>query len=309
MQELIQDTQLPNENKEPLEFFPLNISLLERITPMLAKSKHMLCDYTPGGLLFGMRRLYSPAVCVRGDVLFVSLLSEDRTHREYLIPTSADAESLEMLREYARAHRLPLAVHGTESATEYAAKYYRCGYELSDELCDYVFDARSLATLEGAKYHTQRTNIRKLQREHESWRYERINGGDLADAVAFADSLFAQYQDDGSKYYSAGVEIVYDSLANLERLSLRGGLLRVDGEVCGVAVGFVKHRMLYIHVLRARREVWGAWNLLCREFVLDNLADIDYVNMEDDLGDEGIRRMKMSYSPIEFIKRAKTTVI
>ncbi len=302
-------TNEPAITNEPLEFFPLGISLLERITPMLAASKIMLCDYTPGGLLFGIRRLYSPAVCVRGASLFISFLSEDRTHREYLVPTNADEESLELLRDYARANNLPLAVHGTERAAELTAKYYRCGYELSDELCDYVYDAQALASLEGAKYHSQRTNIRKLQREHESWSYERIDESNLAEAVAFADMLFSNHPDDESKYYSAGVDIVYDSLANLERLSLRGGLLRVDGAVCGVAVGFVKHRMLYIHILRASREIWGAWNLLCREFVLDNLADIEYVNMEDDLGDEGIRRMKMSYSPIEYIKRAKTIVI
>ncbi len=306
MQELTQDNY---EKKEPLEFFPLSISLLESIVPLLSECGYMLCDYTPGGLLFGMRRLYSPAVCVRDGVLFVSVLSEDRTHREYLVPTKANAQTLDMLREYADMHRLPLTVHGTANAAELTAKHYRCGYELSDELSDYIYDARSLAMLEGPRYHTQRTNIRKLQREHASWGYERITDVNLSDAVAFADALFSQYPDDGSKYYRAGVDIVYDSLFNLERLSLRGGLLRVDGEVCGVAVGFVKRSMLYIHVLRAKREVWGAWNLLCREFVLDNLADIQYVNMEDDLGDEGIRRMKMSYSPIEFIKRARTTEI
>ena len=298
-----------HSTNEPLEFFPLNISVLGKITPMLTASEHMLCDYTPGGLLFGIRRLYSPAVCIKGDSLFISFLSEDRTHREYLIPTNTTEESLDMLREYARMHKLPLIIHGTERATELTAKHFSCGYELSDELCDYVYDAQALATLEGAKYHTHRTNIRKLQREHERWCYEKIDDANLPEAVEFADLLFSGTQDDRSKYYSAGVEMVYDSLANLDRLSLRGGLLRVDGKVCGIAVGFVKHEMLYIHVLRASREIWGAWNLLCREFVLDNLADVKYVNMEDDLGDEGIRRMKLSYSPIEYIKRAKTTEI
>ena len=292
-----------------IEFFPLNIPLLARITPMLAESRYMLCDYTPGGLLFGMRKLYSPAVCVRGESLFISILSDDRMHREYLMPTGGDEDSLDMLARYARENGHPLTVHGTAEGAERAARYFRRGYEVSDELCDYVYDAHALATLEGPDYHTQRTNIRKFEREHTSWGYERIDARNLTEAVAFADRLFAGLGDDGSRYFRAGVEIVYDALANLDALSLRGGLLRADGAVCGVAVGFVKHGMLYIHVLRADKSVWGAWNMLCREFVRDNLEDIKYVNMEDDLGDEGIRRMKMSYAPLRFIKRARTTVV
>ncbi len=293
---------------ETLEFVPLNIPMLCRITPILEKSKHMLCDYTPGGLLFGMRKLYSPAVCVMGDSLFVSFLSEDRMSREYLIPTCGGEESLELLARYARERRQPITLHGTVSEAEAVARYFQSGYEVSDELCDYVYDAHALATLEGSKYHTQRTNIRKFAREHVSWGYERIDEHNLTDAVEFADRLFLNVKDDGSRFYRSGVEIVYDTLANLDALSLRGGLLRADGKVCGVAVGFVKHAMLYIHVLRADRSVWGAWNVLCRDFVQDNLADIEYVNMEDDLGDEGVRRMKMSYAPVKFIKRARAIV-
>ena len=292
-----------------LEFVPLNISLLCRITPLLAESRHMLCDYTPGGLLFGMRRLYSPAVCVRDGCLFVSFLSDDRMHREYLIPTGNGEESLALLARYAGETGHPITLHGTPEGAESVARYFRSGYEVSDELCDYVYDARALAALEGSSYHTQRTNIRKFEREHPAWAYERINAHNLPEAVAFADRLFSSIADDGSRFFRAGVEIVYDTLSNLDALSLRGGLLRADGTVCGVAVGFVKHGMLYIHVLRADRAVWGAWNMLCREFVRDNLADIEYVNMEDDLGDEGIRRMKMSYAPLRFIKRARTTVV
>ena len=310
LSEILNSPELPHERKKSkIEFFPLTVSLLAKITPMLGESNNMLCDYTPGGLLFGMRRLYSPTVCVCEDKLFLSVLSDDRTHRDYLMPVGGDiAESLELLDRYTREHNLPFSIHTTQKYAELAARYFRCGYEISDELCDYVYNAHDLALLEGAKYHTQRTNIRKLQREHESWSYVRINDKNLADAVAFADALFAGQTGDGSRFWQAGVDIVYDALYNLEALSLRSGMLYVDGKTAGIAIGYVKQEMLYIHVLRANREIWGAWNLLCREFVADNLEGVRYVNMEDDLGEEGVRRMKMSYCPIEYIKRARADI-
>ena len=275
---------------------------------MLTECPYMLCDYTPGGLLFGMKKLYSTEVCIADGRVFLSVISDDRMRREFILPTGELLSSVGMLYKYAEERGIECVLQGTCAEAELVAKEFSCGYEISDGLFDYVYDARSLARLEGAAYHTQRTNIRKLWREHESWRYERVTKENRADAIEFADRLFSELPSDGTLHFQAGVDIVYDSLSNLEALSLRAGVLYVDGRVEAVCVGYVKHEMLYIHVLRASRKITGAWQLLCSEFVADNLGEIKYVNMEDDLGHAGLSRMKMSYSPIEYIKRARVII-
>ena len=293
-----------------LDFSPLTVDALSEITPILKESGSMLCDYTPGGLLFGIRELYSPQICLHDGRLFVSVLSEDGLSREFLMPTGDAERSLDMLYSYTKKNNIPFIFGGiTKDDAETAARHFGCEYEITDRLYDYVYDAESLASLKGSKYHTHRTNIRKLERQHESYSYKRIeDAADIETALAFADELFSGEEPVTSKYWQAGKDIVYDSLKNLNRLCMRAGILCVDGMAAGVAVGFIKHETLYIHVLRAKREIWGAWNLLCREFVSDSLSEIKYVNMEDDLESDGIRRMKMSYAPIDFIRRCRINI-
>ena len=308
MQDLKSPTQ--TQSKCELDFKPLTIKELSSLTEQLRECKAMLCDYTPGGLLFGIKELYSPMICKTPKAVFISVCSDSEASREYMLPIGAGTEAVDILFEYARKSNLPLTLSGIPPHdAKMIAQRFGCEYEMTSELCDYVYDAKALATLEGSSYRTQRTNIRKLEREHESWSYRKLCRENAADALSFADELFSSTASDGSKFWQAGVEIVYDALENLDALDLVGGILYVEGVCAGVAVGFIKHEMLYIHVLRAKREIWGAWNLLCREFVADHLSEIKYVNMEDDLGNSGIRRMKMSYAPIEFINRCKVKLI
>ncbi len=299
-----------NESKQAeLEFLPLNIKLLSGIAEQLTECKAMLCDYTTGGMLFGMRSLYFPQYSQGENATFVSVRSEDGQNCEFLLPMPYSTDAIDELYEYTKKKKIPMIFTGlTSRYATHIAKHLRCGYTMTDELCDYVYDAKALATLEGNSYHTQRTNIRKLQRTYESWEYRPLTKHNVSDALGYADRLFADFDPSESKYSQAGKDIVYDSVSNLDALGMMGGVLYVEGKACGVAVGSIKHDMLYIHVLRADREIWGAWNLLCREFVLAHVDKIKYVNMEDDLSDEGIRRMKMSYAPIELINRCRIEV-
>ncbi len=294
------------ENQLELEFLPLSIKALSSLKKALDECPAMLCDYTTGGLLFGMKTLYRPRYAKGKHATYISVRSEDGKKREFLLPIPYSTDAIDELYEYTKRKGIPFVISGIPlNFASHIARHLKCGYTMTDELCDYVYDSQSLATLEGSSFHTQRTNIRKLQRLHETWEYKEITKADLSDAKAYADSLFSNFDAESSKYAQAGKDIVYDSLNNLAALGMSGGILYVDGKAAGVAVGTVKREMLYIHVLRADREIWGAWNLLCREFVAAHADKIKYVNMEDDLGDEGIRRMKMSYAPIEFINRCK----
>ncbi len=286
-----------------LLFTPLDIADISRLKETLTDCGAALCDYTTGGLLFGVHSLYKPEIAEGKHASYISVLSDDGDGREFLMPLPFSLEAVDELCDYAKKEGGALTLSGlTEPYAKIIAEHLKTEYSTSDRLCDYVYDADSLAALEGKRYHTQRTNIRKLEKTYKSWEYQSITAENLPDAIACADALF-EGLDLQEKYAEAGRDIVYDSLYNLDALGMSGGILYVDGVACGVAAGTLKHGMLYIHVLRARRDIWGAWNLLCREFVRAHSGKARLVNMEDDLDDAGIRRMKRSYSPIDFIKR------
>ena len=88
-------------------------------------------------------------------------------------------------------------------------------------------------------------------------------------------------------------------LDNFETLALVGLCVRVDGAVKGYTVGeraYPGSGAVVVHVEKADYDVEGIYPSLAAMF-LRSQPGFDLVNREDDLGDEGLRRSKLSYKP------------
>jgi len=91
-------------------------------------------------------------------------------------------------------------------------------------------------------------------------------------------------------------------LDNFEALGLVGLCARVDGSVKGYTVGeraYPGSDAVVVHVEKASYDVEGIYPALAAMFLRAN-PGFARVNREDDLGDEGLRRSKLSYKP-EFL--------
>ena len=86
-----------------------------------------------------------------------------------------------------------------------------------------------------------------------------------------------------------------------EELGLEGGLIRVYGEVVAFTIGDRLSADTYdVHFEKAYGELQGAYAMINREFarwVRARHPEIRYLNREDDMGVEGLRKAKQSYYP------------
>ena len=91
---------------------------------------------------------------------------------------------------------------------------------------------------------------------------------------------------------------IVQALHNFDRLNLRGGLLRLDGEVIAFTFGCKATDDMYVvQIEKADHTIAGAYQMINQQFVLRNCDDVEYVNREEDLGLEGLRKAKKSYYP------------
>ena len=58
-----------------------------------------------------------------------------------------------------------------------------------------------------------------------------------------------------------------------------------------------------VHIEKAFASIAGAYPMINQQFAAHNCADYKYVNREDDVGDEGLRKAKLSYRPAILLEK------
>ena len=86
-----------------------------------------------------------------------------------------------------------------------------------------------------------------------------------------------------------------------DALDLLGGALFAEGELVGFTVGEkISADTFDVHFEKARADLNGAYPTVNREFVKlvrERYPEIAYINREDDMGLENLRKSKESYDP------------
>ncbi len=180
-------------------------------------------------------------------------------------------------------------------------------FDYDRDSSDYLYDAERLISLSGKKLHSKKNHYNAFQKNY-NFTYRRITENDIDECKALFDLWYSD-KDEGAKLLTESRGATFRLLDNLKTLDVVGGLLEVDSKIIACSVGerICKDTAL-IHVEFANTDYRGAYAAINREFVKNEWADCKYINREEDMGDEGLRRAKESYQPIGLVDLYKTTL-
>lgn len=168
------------------------------------------------------------------------------------------------------------------------------------DICDYIYDRESLTTLGGKKLQSKRNHISKFKNTYPDWVYEAITPQNLEECREMSGRWCKKYGCEESEGLSKESCAVQSAFAHFADLHLQGGLLRCtpDGEVVAYSIGTQLNSNTYIvHIEKAYHDIQGAYPLINQQFVTHNCQQFCYINREDDMGSEGLRKAKLSYRP------------
>ena len=101
------------------------------------------------------------------------------------------------------------------------------------------------------------------------------------------------------------VEGVHEILKSCSYLDVHMAGVYIDGALEAFTIGSYNpfEDMAIIHIEKANPEIRGLYQFINRQFLLSEFPNVRLVNREDDLGEEGLRKAKMSYNPCGFARK------
>ena len=155
------------------------------------------------------------------------------------------------------------------------------------------------AALDALEQDAAERGIRFKTAYENRWSYEDMTKDNIKDAFAFHVHWCNLNGCAHERDFEGETCAIVQALHNFDYLNLRGGLLRLDGEVIAFTFGCKATPDMYVvQIEKADHTIQGAYQMINQQFVQRNCTDVMYVNREEDLGLEGLRKAKKSYYPV-----------
>lgn len=173
-------------------------------------------------------------------------------------------------------------------------------YEKIRDSYDYVYLLDKLVNLSGNKLHAKRNYINYFKKNN-NWSFELISADNLAECWEMNIKWCKENGCKEDEYLYSEYCAVRRCFDHYSALGLEGGILRLEGEIIAFTMGERLNSDTYvIHIEKAFGEIRGAYQMINREFaayVQQTYPEMIYVNREEDMGFEGLRKSKLSYHP------------
>lgn len=200
-----------------------------------------------------------------------------------------------LLEHYPKATFKSLSKQQSEELEEFFPSRFEI--EANRDRFDYVYSIPELISLSGKKYHKKKNHLNKFFQTYPDFVFELITP---SNALEVEQTYEKWYEANPNKDEALQSEKkgIFSCLKNLDSLSITGGLIRIDGEIVAFSLGeALDERNVVMHIEKANTQIAGIYQAINQQFLANAFSVYAWVNREEDLGIEGLRKAKLSYQP------------
>jgi hypothetical protein len=168
---------------------------------------------------------------------------------------------------------------------------------------DYVYLTEDLVNLKGKKFDGKRNHINKFSKLYE-YEYVDISSDVIDECKRIMEewcegrNCSCQKGDYCERY--ANLEV----LDNYDELDCKGALIKVNGKFEAFTIGErLNSDTAVIHIEKANFRIQGLYAMINQQFCRSEWQNTTYINREQDLGQEGLRKAKLSYNPVMMVNK------
>lgn len=181
-------------------------------------------------------------------------------------------------------------------------------YQLKElpEFFDYIYSTKDLAELKGSKYHSKRNHISTFLKEYTNFACKEITVDFKDHALKIFDQWASGIKSNKNDLIplSEQRESVVNAFEIFSAMNFTGKYLEVNNQPVGFAMGSQLNSDTFeLHFLYCLAEISGGYQMLLQQFCKQIQDKFPLISLEEDLGIAGLRKMKLSYHPIQIVKK------
>ncbi len=287
-----------------LKFKSIEINDKEAITSFFINEQDFSCEHNFADLYIWQHE-YDLKFAIYNGYLYVKCTSSDTGVSAYVPPVgekSGFRNALDCLIDEGESYGGKIRLYCVMPwQKEIIDREMPDKFELSysRDYANYIYLAKNLIELKGKKYHGKKNHLNRFLKDYEGrWNYEELDDYNSEEFYSFQLKWCSIHN---KEEFRGEIEAVRLLLEKRKELGVLGGLIRIDGQVAAMTLGTEFNKEIFvINIEKAMPDINGAYQIINNEFAKRNLTSYKYINREEDMGIEGLRKSKLSYHP-EFL--------
>lgn len=169
---------------------------------------------------------------------------------------------------------------------------------------DYIYLSKDLMDLKGRKLHSKKNHL-NFFRKYMEFEYVPLTRDLMEDCLSLTQRLKT------GDYTALEMDLlqneeyaIKEALQHMDQLHIIGGAIWVDNQIEAFTFGerLTEDTML-VHIEKANADIRGLYQAINQQFCIHTCEDITYVNREEDMGFDYLRKAKESYNPIKMLEK------
>jgi len=290
-----------------IDFEPITLREKSVYEEHLARAGERGCEFSFANLYLWGRQSFA---FLHGHIVLFSQFDR-RSVYPYPVGSGDKRAVLDAIIADAKERGIPCRITGiTAEARATVEGLYpeRFRFHCDEGSFDYVYAIEDLAELKGKKYHGKRNHLHRFKEAFPDCTAEPLSEENLPLVRKMTAEWYrARMLEHPNGDYHMEKAALEKAFRDYKALHMEGLVLLCGGEVLAFTLGSrLSADTMDVHFEKARTDAQGAYNAINYEFaryIREKYPNIRYLNREEDMGLEGLRRAKQSYRPHHMTKK------
>ena len=170
---------------------------------------------------------------------------------------------------------------------------------------DYIYKRQSLVDLSGREYHSKKNHLNYFKNNYQ-YEYVKLTSAMAKDAMMFINEFNKRkvIPEHEMVLLKMEEEAMMDTFNNIEKAEYLAGAIIIKDKIEAISIGgYLNKNTVTVHVEKANTDYRGLYQAINNEFCKNVSSNIKFINREEDLGIQNLRKAKLSYKPVKLLEK------